>query len=516
MKTSFVSPFNKIAKFNVNFHPFCLWFSSISYLGFNALNYNKIIRWFIAKDHYDYLGISAFYITGWCLSLIIFLLIAHPRTAKFMAILLTILSTVTVYFIIKYDVAIDRTMIMNAFYTDKHEVYSLLSFQMVPYILFLGILPCMLITTLNINFPKKYFIKSLKIILILLLVSVACIYAKYNSIHRAANLSNKYIIYTIVPINYLRAIGSAIQHELKPYFTQRAQQVQISGTITKQDDLVVVLAVGESSRQKSFSLYGYERNTNPLLSGIKDLHALNGKARLGSTLYAMPEILVKDNVPLTAVTHKLGIETACYANYSLYDNCIVPGQTMVSNCKYGKDTCYDEDVIPLLEANLKSYKAGYRFIVLHLGGGSHGPSYHERYPQDFQVFQPICKDADVTNKCTPQELFNSFDNTILYVDYVVSNVIKKLDASSVPYVFIYVSDHGESLLEEGRIFHGMPPGVSLPPEQAKVPLLVKASVPVNIKKRTEYPQPEIFDTVLDLFSIETAVANKEKSFIGRR
>jgi glucan phosphoethanolaminetransferase (alkaline phosphatase superfamily) len=87
---------------------------------------------------------------------------------------------------------------------------------------------------------------------------------------------------------------------------------------------------------------------------------------------------------------------------------------------------------------------------MHIGGGSHGPSYHERYPTEFQKFQPICKDADVVNKCTKEELYNTFDNTILYVDYVVSNIIKTLDKSKVQYVFFYLSDHGESLLEEAN------------------------------------------------------------------
>jgi glucan phosphoethanolaminetransferase (alkaline phosphatase superfamily) len=63
------------------------------------------------------------------------------------------------------------------------------------------------------------------------------------------------------------------------------------GRVTSAENLVVVLAIGESSRQENFSLYGYRRqNTNPLLSKEKDLHVLNGIAKKGSTLYALPEI----------------------------------------------------------------------------------------------------------------------------------------------------------------------------------------------------------------------------------
>ncbi len=71
------------------------------------------------------------------------------------------------------------------------------------------------------------------------------------------------------------------------------------------------------------------------------------------------------------------------------------------------------------------------------------------------------------------------DNTLLYVDSVLGQAIHTLDASGVPYVFIYLSDHGESLLENGMMFHGVPPGVDLPPEQADIPLIVKSSVPLD-------------------------------------
>ena len=59
------------------------------------------------------------------------------------------------------------------------------------------------------------------------------------------------------------------------------------------------------------------------------------------------------------------------------------------------------------------------------------------------------------------------------------------------------------------MFHGMPPGVSLPAEQAEIPLIVKSSVPISID--TDAPstqQPDVFDTVLDLFSIQAETFNR--------
>jgi lipid A ethanolaminephosphotransferase len=184
----------------------------------------------------------------------------------------------------------------------------------------------------------------------------------------------------------------------------------------------------------------------------------------------------------------------------------------VSSCGHG-GKCYDEDVVPLLQENLRSYASGKRFIVLHLGGGSHGPLYRERHPPEFELLRPACRDADVANQCTTEELYNAYDNTILYVDHVLGRILAALDRSRAPYVFIYLSDHGESLMEEGRLFHGMPPGWSLPPEQAEIPLIVKSSVPVSILERSEYLQQDVFDTVLELFGIRTPLFDRVGGFI---
>jgi lipid A ethanolaminephosphotransferase len=505
-------------RFKIPHTYFCAAYTILLYAIYNVLNFDKIAKWFYVKDKIDYSGLVAFLIIGLCASIAVFTLLFHRRTTKPLVIIFVILGAVSTYFTAKYNVVIDRTMIMNAVNTDVSEVRSLLSFQMIPYVIFLMALPILATLFVQITFEPapKYLLSSLKLCVLALVIGIGLLYMKFDSVHRASNLSKKYILHTLIPLNYFQSIGSIVQQSATPYFAKHKKNVEISGRIILQDDLVVVLAIGETSRQQNFSLYGYKRqNTNPVLSKEKNLHLLNGIARVGSTLYALPEILVKHGVPLVAITSKFGINTSCYVNYTLYDNCASVGEAKVKNCGHN-GVCYDEDVVPLLDDNLKSYNSGYRLIVLHLGGGSHGPSYNERYPQEFQRFQPMCHDADVVNQCTTEQLYNSYDNTILYVDHVVGKIINTLDKSKKPYVLIYLSDHGESLMEEGRIFHGMPPGIKLPPEQAHIPLIVKSSIPISITKRQEYGQQDVFDSILDLFSIETSVHDKNKSFIKKR
>ena len=272
-------------------------------------------------------------------------------------------------------------------------------------------------------------------------------------------------------------------------------------------DLVVVLAIGESSRQKKLQhlwIRPAEYESSPA-GGRPSPPRRGGEARIDLERAAGNPGKERRQAPDDRF--QAGVATACYVNYTLYDNCASVGETKVSRCGHG-GKCYDEDVLPLLEDNLDTYVSGYRFVVLHLGGGSHGPVYGERHPAEYQRFKPMCSEADVGNQCSLEQLYNSYDNTISTRPRTGRNV-QRLDRSRVPYVFIYMSDHGESLMEEGRLFHGMPPGVPLPAEQAQVPLIVKSSVPISIVERAEYLKPDVFDTVLDLFSIRTTVLDSD-------
>ncbi|NGY05582.1 phosphoethanolamine transferase [Solimonas terrae] len=502
-------------KYNISHAAFCVVYPATLYVGCNAINIDKIARWFPARSGVDYLPLAAYLLAGLCLFTAFFTLLAHRWTIKPVAIVLTVASAVATYFIAKYNVAIDSSMVQNVWHTDRTEVGQLLSPQMIPYAVFLVFVPVLIVLRADIGFPSsgRYLIASLMIVGISLPLATACLYLNRNPIQRAGNVSRKYIVYSLVPVNVVSGAIGAAGKALAPYLSFHRAPPTFSATVASPGNLVVVLAIGESSRQKNFGIYGYQRNdTTPTLRQVNGLHVLNGVARIGSTLYALPEILRKNRVTLPEIVSKAGIPTACYVNYTLYDNCASVGETPVDHCGHGGH-CYDEDVIPMLANRLQTYRSGYSFVVLHLGGGSHGPVYRDRIPPEYQRFEPTCNDADIADKCSLAQIYNSYDNTILYVDHVVGEIIHTLDRSGAPYVFLYLSDHGESLMENGVMFHGMPPGVSLPEEQAHIPLIVKASVPIDIVDRVEYHQPDVFDTVLDLFSIRSDLFDRADSFV---
>lgn len=89
-------------------------------------------------------------------------------------------------------------------------------------------------------------------------------------------------------------------------------------------------------------------------------------------------------------------------------------------------------------------------IFLHLIG-SHGHTYFQRLPDDKKVFKPSCERSDIEN-CSVEKIVNSYDNTLYYT---VVDELKPYEKDFGTAMF-YISDHGESLGENGLFLHGAP------------------------------------------------------------
>ena len=78
--------------------------------------------------------------------------------------------------------------------------------------------------------------------------------------------------------------------------------------------------------------------------------------------------------------------------------------------------------------------------------------------------------------CSNAELVNAFDNSIAYTDLVLARTIAWLQghAQSFDTALLYVSDHGESLGENGLYLHGMPYAIA-PQAQKQVPMILWTS-----------------------------------------
>jgi lipid A ethanolaminephosphotransferase len=146
--------------------------------------------------------------------------------------------------------------------------------------------------------------------------------------------------------------------------------------------------------------------------------------------------------------------------------------------------------------------------------GSHGPAYYLRYPEKFRRFTPDCRTAELGN-CSPEEIVNAYDNSILYTDYIVSTVIDMLKAREAKMAgsMIYMSDHGESLGENELYLHGAPYFIA-PSQQTHIPFVLwtgketRAGIDQPCLKATAgepRSHDNLFHTVLGLMNVATEV-----------
>ena len=91
---------------------------------------------------------------------------------------------------------------------------------MIPYVLFLIVVPIAIISRVDIEFRAsgKYLLGSVKLFAIAFLIALVCLGVEYNAILRAGNVSNKYIVYSLVPVNVISSSLNATSKAFKPYF----------------------------------------------------------------------------------------------------------------------------------------------------------------------------------------------------------------------------------------------------------------------------------------------------------
>ena len=288
------------------------------------------------------------------------------------------------------------------------------------------------------------------------------------------------------------------------------------------DDTYVVFIIGETTRWDHMGILGYERDTTPKLAQEKNLVAFRGYSCDTATKLSLRCMFVReggadDNPQRTlkeqnvfAVLKQLGFSSDLFAMQSemwFYSN------TMADNIAYreqigaeprnrGKNV---DDMLLLNEmsVSLKEHEKGKHLLILHTKG-SHW-SYYQRYTRDFAKWQPEC--IGINKFCSKQELINAYDNSVLYVDSFISQVLDQLRNKKA--IVFYAADHGESINEQEHL-HGTPRKLA-PPEQFRVPMMVwmsdkylenpaNADAFAHLKQQAEMKVPrrhvELYDTIM--------------------
>ena len=223
---------------------------------------------------------------------------------------------------------------------------------------------------------------------------------------------------------------------------------------------VYVLVIGESSRRANWQLFGYSRPTNPELSHTRNLVPITHMVTSWpETIDAVPQLLTRkpitNNHPFNEASILRAMQEAGYETWWI-SNQVAIGQfdspvsvyayeaqhvVWLNHASWTAPGSYDSDLLPALRDALESSNRN-QFIVLHMMG-SH-LSYDFRYPKRFKHFHPTYSDGD---SGIPQgiRLRNSYDNTILYTDHILADIIKTLRGTGAVSALWYESDHGEML-----------------------------------------------------------------------
>ncbi|UIJ70674.1 phosphoethanolamine transferase [Aurantimonas sp. HBX-1] len=442
------------------------------------------------------------------------------------------------YFVDTFGLVIDREMIQNVALTTSSEAAHLLSPGLLAHLLAYGILPSLLVALVKVAhrpFWEKVRVNSL-VIFPCLGVTVAIVLANYPSFsstfrsHRDLMASFNPAAPIVATVKY--AIREMEERDIvaAPLGTDARPAARAGGT---GKPLVTVVVVGETARAANFGLYGYARDTNPELSR-RDVVAFQNVASCGtSTAVSVPcmfsnltrggysskagrsvenltDVLSHAHVDVRWLDNNTG--SADVADRIPYE--YLPATKDPRFCSDGE--CHDEILVEHLRTALADVRQD-TVIFLHQLG-SHGPAYHLRAPAAFQRYQPTCRDESFAD-CTREEIVNAYDNTILYTDHVLAEIVDLLaDRTDLAASMLYVSDHGESLGENGLYLHAIPYFMA-PSTQTHVPMIAWFSEPyrretgidaacVAARKDDPLSHDNFFHTVLGTAEIATSVYDR--------
>ncbi len=499
-------------KSNLKLTHFVLLISLLNFLFFHLPFYSFVFK------SVDYKSLNGIVIIA---SLIILMLVANAfafylvfflsrYVGKFLLVLFFIINAGAVYFINTYSVIIDESMIGNVLNTDYQEAGSFFSIKLILYIVLLGVIPAIYIIKVKlIKETFKRFLITASLALLFMLVMVFVNASNWLWIDK----HSKVLGGLAMPWSYTVNISLFYIHRHQ----KNEKEILLPNAVIKDSTKsVVVLVIGESARSQNFSLYGYDKNTNPLLSKIPGVVHYNAtscgtyttagvKCILEPThsdkLYEiLPNYLYRNNVEVIWRTTNWGQPPLHIKNFQDKDS-------LRANCK-GEDCDYDEVLLTGLKEQILASTKNKILIVLHTST-SHGPTYSKKYSPQFETFKPVCNSVEL-GKCSHTELINAYDNTIVYTDYVLSKVIDDLkQLKQYNSAMIFVSDHGESLGEKNLYMHGLPLSIA-PKEQYDIPFIVWVSDgSKQLKPETSVTQNFVFHSVLNFLNIQSPVYNEK-------
>lgn len=517
---------------NLNFSTFIILFSLLNLIAYCY----PIIKKYNNVYNNALITISFCFISF--LTLITFFsLIFSKKTYKIIFPFIIITNSAVLYFMIVYGINFDANMLINTLETNYNEAIEFINLKLFLFIFLLGILPSILFyKKVNLKF-EKYLKEKILLIFSPLLIILAIISPFYlNEKSKLFLMANQRFTSYVVPINYTFATIEYSAIRLKSFINSKTL-IKISDGATIDEKFynknekknLIVFLLGESARAKNFSLNGYERDTNQPLDIYKDDIISFKNFESCGTFTALSLTCTFSHLPrkefdyaksfkyesLIDIFNKVGFDVSWRSNNGKCKGvCDRVKNSLVKN--FG-DNVYDDLLNKSFKIDFNRLNKKNNLIVLH-GRGSHGPLYYNRYPAEFEKYSPAChNDID---KCKVQDVVNAYDNTIYYSSYLTKEIIDELKKRSDEFniILIYMSDHGQSLGENGIFMHSAPFDTA-PIEQKNPAFFIwlpnDFATTFNIDKQClknkineHLSQDNIFHSMLGIFKINSKYYDK--------
>lgn len=420
------------------------------------------------------------------------LLLSTRRTVRPLLALMILCSLVALHMMSRYGVVLDPSMLRNAMRTDVREASELVNPGLLGSIALALVLGAALwwVPLRQRPLGRALWVRGLTVLAVLLAAVAALLlgFQDFGSLMR----NQKALRYQITPGNVLYSAGRVAATDLRSAQAPREplQPVQLAAATPGRKPRLLVMMVGETARSMNFSLNGYARQTNPVLSQLPIINFPDTTACGTSTEVSLPcmfsaqgradydEDLIRRSESLPQLLARAGLRVVWLDNQSgckgLCDGIDSRDLTAGSDpslCPGGR--CFDGVLLKGLAQVMTETAASppRDTVVLLHQLGNHGPAYYKRYPPEFRRFTPECVKNEL-RECSREEIVNAYDNAILYTDHLLGQTINYLKQQQSVYDvgLMYASDHGESLGEKGLYLHGMPLAIA-PREQTAVPML---------------------------------------------
>jgi lipid A ethanolaminephosphotransferase len=472
-------------------------------------------------------------------------LFATRRLIRPLLSVLVFVSILTSYYMRRYGVVIDPSMVRNVLQTDWREARELLNPALFLYML-LAMLPVAAIwlVRLRTRTSRAALLARAVSLVVALAVGVVALLVTFQDFGSTMR-EHKAIRYQLTPGNVLYSVGRVAAGDAKSATESRdppepAHRVVL--TAVNRKPTLLVMVVGETARAANFGLNGYERMNTPELAALDVINFPHTTSCGTSTEVSVPcmfspfgradydEDRIRRHESLLHLVDRAGLkvswldnQSGCKGVCSGLDFVDLGPAKVEGLCADGH--CMDEILLHALKDKVGGdAQHADRMIVLHQLG-NHGPAYFRRYPKEFEKYGPACQNNDL-GTCSKQEVVNAYDNAIAYTDHVLAQTIAYLKTQQDRYdvAMIYVSDHGESLGEHGLYLHGVPYAIA-PKEQTSVPMVwwMPASTAHNLnvdlaclKQEAQKPasHDNLFSSVLGLLNIQTPRYKKERDLVS--